>query len=218
MSVTGSLAFGSEPVANTVTKNLTVTNTGHAPLFVTSISSSNPAELAPGRPACLAGGLAPKNKCTITVQFTPTGLGKHHATLTLHDNAGKGVQHVAVSGTGLADVVVSHDRIDYGKVKLSAKKSKTVKVRNAQPLEVALSEDITGSNGGDFAVTGGTCAAALEAKASCTYIVTFTPGAAGARTATLSVTASPDLQSPHDVSLSGTGTGLPGCFRRGAAN
>jgi hypothetical protein len=79
-------------------------------------------------------------------------------------------------------------------------------VKNAQPVEVALSESITGSNAGDFAVRGGTCAAALAAKASCTYIVTFTPGATGARTATLSVTASPDLLSPHNVSLSGAGS------------
>jgi hypothetical protein len=79
-------------------------------------------------------------------------------------------------------------------------------VENAQPVGVALRESITGSNAGDFAVTGGTCAAALGAKASCTYIMTFTPGAAGARMATLSVMASPDLLSPHNVSLTGTGS------------
>ena len=88
---------------------------------------------------------------------------------------------------------------------MSAKKRETVRVKNAQPVEVALSESITGPNAGDFAVTGGTCVAALAAKASCTYIVTFTPGAAGARAAALSVTASPDLLSPHDVSLRGAG-------------
>ena len=99
-------------------------------------------------------------------------------------------------------------------MKLSAKKSKTVEVKNAQPVGVALSESITGPNAGDFTVTGGTCAAALEEKASCTYIVTFTPGAAGARTATLGVTASPDLQSPHNMSLSGT---VPSASRSGGS-
>ena len=49
-----------------------------------------------------------KGKCTIAVGFTPSALGARSATLALHDNAGtRRVQHVAVSGTGLADVVVS---------------------------------------------------------------------------------------------------------------
>ncbi len=58
-------------------------------------------------------------------------------------------------------MVVSSVSIAYGKVKLSAKKSKMAKVKNAQPVGVTLSESITGSNAGDFAVTGGTCGAAL---------------------------------------------------------
>jgi len=106
----------------------------------------------------------------------------------------------------LADLLVSPASIDYGKVKLSAKKNETVSVKNPQPVGVALSKSITGTNPGNFAVTGGTCSSQLAAKKSCTYIVTFTPGAAGARSATFSVTASPDLLGPHNVSLSGTGS------------
>ncbi|MGO9508251.1 MAG: choice-of-anchor D domain-containing protein [Mycobacterium sp.] len=208
VSVHTSLAFGDQPVGITVTKSLTLKNTGHAPLFVISVSSNNPGELTAGTSTCPSGGsgLAPGLSCTTPIGFTPTGLGARKATLTFHDNAGRGVQHVAVSGTGLTDVMVSPHHIAYGKVKLSATKSKTVKVDNAQPMEVTLSNSITGSNAGDFAVTGGTCSGTLAAKGSCTYIVTFTPAADGARAARLSVTASPDLQSPHNVSLSGTGS------------
>ena len=208
ISVPAKLAVGKSTLGNSVSKDLDVKNAGKADLFIDSVSVSgaNPGDFAPGASTCPAGGLAPKGKCTIAVEFTPSALGARSATLTLHDNAGTGAQNAAVSGTGLADVVVSPARIAYGTVKLSAKKSKTVKVKNAGPVEVALSESITGSNAGDFAVRGGTCAAALAAKASCTYIVTFTPGATGARTATLSVTASPDLLSPHNVSLSGAGS------------
>ena len=36
---------------------LTVTNTGHAPLFVTSVSSNDPGEFAPGTSTCPATGL-----------------------------------------------------------------------------------------------------------------------------------------------------------------
>ncbi len=205
ISVPAKLTVGKSTLGNTVSKDLDVKNEGKADLFINNVSSSDP-EFVPGASTCPADGLAPKGKCTIAVGFKPSALGARSATLTLHDNAGTGAQNVALSGTGLADVVVSPASIAYGSVKLSAKKSKTVKVKNAQPVEVALSESITGTNAGEFAVTGGTCAAALAAKASCTYIVTFTPGAAGARTATLNVTASPDLLSPHNVSLTGSGS------------
>jgi hypothetical protein len=208
VSVDTSLAFGDQPVGTTVTKNLTLRNTGHAPLFVTGVSSDNPVELNPGTSTCPSGGsgLAPGLSCTTAIGFRPIRLGRGKATLTLNDNAGRGVQHVSVSGTGLADVTVSPGHIAYGKVKLSATKSKTVKVENAQPTEVTLSDSITGSNAGDFSITGGTCSGTLAASTSCTYIVTFALAADGARAARLSITASPDLLSPHIVSLTGTGS------------
>jgi hypothetical protein len=207
ISVPGKLKVGKSTLGNTVSTNLDVKNTGKADLFVysPSMKGGNPGDFATGASTCPAGGLAPNGECTIAVRFTPSALGARSATLTLHDNAGTGAQNVALSGTGLADVVVSPASIAYGKLKLSAKKSKTVKVKNAQPVGVVLSKSITGSNAGDFAVTGGTCTSTLGAKARCTYIVTFTPGTAGALAATLSVTAKPDLLSPHNVSLTGTG-------------
>ncbi|MGB8412352.1 MAG: choice-of-anchor D domain-containing protein [Candidatus Binatus sp.] len=208
ISVNASLAFGKQPVGVMITKYLTVKNTGREVLFVTSVSSSDPLELAAGASTCPSAGigLAPGSTCTTMVSFTPGASGKRGATLTLHDNAGRGEQKVALSGTGLADVAVSPDRIAYGKVKLSAKKSKKVQVKNAQPVAVDLSQIITGTNAGDFTVTGGTCAATLAAKSKCAYIVTFTPGGAGTRSATLNVTASPDPQSPYNVSLTGAGS------------
>lgn len=62
---------------------------------------------------------------------------------------------------------------------------------------------ITGTNSTDFTQSN-TCGASVNSGAGCTINVTFTPGAAGARTATLTVTdnASPSTQT---VALSGTG-------------
>jgi hypothetical protein len=205
ISVPKKLDVGKSTLGNTVSKNLDVKNTGKADLFINSVSSSDP-EFVPGASTCPAGGLAPKGKCTIAIGFTPTVLGAGSATLTLDDNAGTGTQNVALSGTGEPDVTVSPDSIAYGKVKLSAKKSKTVKVKNEQPVAVTLSQIITGTDASYFTVTGGTCSGTLAAKAKCTYIVTFTPVLGVERTATLSVTASPDLLSPHNVSLAGTGS------------
>ncbi|MGB6483252.1 MAG: choice-of-anchor D domain-containing protein [Candidatus Acidiferrales bacterium] len=61
----------------------------------------------------------------------------------------------------------------------------------------------TGANPADFAETNN-CTPSLAVGASCQINVTFTPGATGARSATLEVTDS-DPSSPQTASLSGTG-------------
>ena len=57
----------------------------------------------------------------------------------------------------------------------------------------------------DFAVTSDTCSPSVAAGAQCTVTVTFTPAAAGAPTGTLVFTDN-DVNSPQNVSLSGTGS------------
>jgi hypothetical protein len=68
---------------------------------------------------------------------------------------------------------------------------------------VLSSITITGTNAADFSQTNN-CGTTVNAGASCTINVIFTPGAAGSRTATLTVTdnASPSTQT---VALTGTG-------------
>jgi hypothetical protein len=67
---------------------------------------------------------------------------------------------------------------------------------------------IIGANRGDYSQTNN-CGTALGAGKSCTISVTFTPTAAGMRTATLQVTDS-DPSSPQTSSLTGIGGTQPG--------
>jgi hypothetical protein len=57
----------------------------------------------------------------------------------------------------------------------------------------------------DFAVASDACSPSVAAGAQCTVTATFTPAAAGLRTGTLVFTDS-DVDSPQNVSLSGTGS------------
>ena len=75
MSVTASLAFGNVAVGQTLTKNLTVDNTGatHS-LVISSATSSDPAEYAlsgTGTCGAIPITVAPKTTCTLGVAFTP---------------------------------------------------------------------------------------------------------------------------------------------------
>jgi hypothetical protein len=64
--------------------------------------------------------------------------------------------------------------------------------------------DKTSPNATDFAVTGNTCTTALALDATCTVTVSFTPGATGARTASLLLTHN-QIRSPLSIPLKGFG-------------
>lgn len=81
----------------------------------------------------------------------------------------------------------------------------TVTLANGGTAALAIgSISVTGANAGDFAESDN-CPASLAAGATCTATVTFTPTAAGARSASLTVTDNA-ADSPQAVALSGNGT------------
>jgi hypothetical protein len=65
---------------------------------------------------------------------------------------------------------------------------------------------ITGANAADFSVASSTCNGSLGAGLNCTISVTFKPKGKGIRTATLTISDVPDVNSPYAVGLSGKGT------------
>ena len=210
MSVTASLAFGNVAVGQTVTKYLTVRNAGHAPLVISSATSSDPEYAPSGTGTCgaIPATVAPETSCTLAVAFTPGVPGAHSATLSINDNTATSPQRVALSGTGLVDLTTSKSSLVFGSVKFGAKAVTSFWVTNHQTQPVTLSETFGGPNGADFSLTGGTCTGTLGANTACTISVTFTPGALGTEGAKLTITDSPDPLSPYTVALS-TGPTIP---------
>jgi len=83
--------------------------------------------------------------------------------------------------------------------------AQTITVTNASTAAISIGTlTFSGTNGADFTQTN-TCGTSLNGGASCTISVTFTPGAKGARSGTLSI-ADGDPTSPQKVTLSGTGS------------
>jgi len=185
---------------------LTIKNTGHLPLFVNGLSSSNPAEFAPTAGSCPGGGLAPSQTCAIPVQFTPLGVGARIATLTLSDNAGGGTQNVALSGSGTTDATVRPTNFSIYYTRFGTQAVRAVTVFNRQTNSVSLTKSMSGPNASDFAITGGTCGSSLAAKTSCSIIFTYKPGALSAESALLNVSDKPDRLSPYFVSFVVAGT------------
>jgi sugar lactone lactonase YvrE len=103
--------FGNQPINATATLPLTVTNSGDAPLTISSISiseqsafsiSANPCPIAP---ATLAVGA----QCVLEIAFAPTQFISYTATITISDNGpvSGSTQTIDLSGTGGASLTVT---------------------------------------------------------------------------------------------------------------
>ena len=91
------LTFPSQWVGTTsATQNLTLTNTGSAPLTISNLAING--DFAQTN-AC-GTSLAARANCTITVTFAPTTAGARSAMVTITDNAAGSPHTVALSGTG----------------------------------------------------------------------------------------------------------------------
>jgi hypothetical protein len=92
------LAFGLQPVNTTsVALPLLLTNTGNAPLTVTSIAVTGEFSETDN---CVTT-LAALAQCTINVSFAPTGAGAQSGAVTVTDNAGGSPQSATLAGTGI---------------------------------------------------------------------------------------------------------------------
>jgi len=182
---------------------VTVTNSGSAPLRVSSIAltGDNSGDFAETNNC--GSGVAAGASCTINVTFTPGAVGARAAAIQVTDTAPDSPQSITLSGTGLGAVAtLSDSSLNYSQL-LGTATTQTVTLSDTgnQALNIT-SVAISGSNSSDFTQTNN-CGTSVAAGASCTISVTFTPSARGARSATLAVTdnASGSLQT---VALSGT--------------
>jgi hypothetical protein len=201
LSPTG-LAFAAQ-LLNTVSaaKIITLTNTGTAPLTVTSIAASGDfAQTNTCGTSVAAGG-----KCTITVTFKPTAIGARAGAISIVDNATGSPQKVSLTGTG-TQAQLSATTLAFPVTALGVKSAaKNVTLTNVGTTTLTISGvSITGTNAVDFSQTN-TCGTSLAAGASCTISVAFSPTAIGSRTGSVAITDSGG-GSPQSIALSGIGT------------
>src|SRR6266550_2935038 len=203
---TNGLTFAAQAEGTTATQTATLTNTGTTSLTVNSIviSGNNSADFAEAD-TCAGVTLAANASCTVTITYAPSVIGAEAATLTIVDTANS-PRTVTLNGTGvLVTATLGSTSLAFGnQLVATASAAQSVPLTNGgnRPLTIA-SIAVTGTNTGDFAETDN-CGGSVAAGASCTINVTFTPGAAGSRTAAISITDNAPA-SPQTISLSGTG-------------
>jgi len=196
------LKFGNQPLGTTsAAKLVNLSNTGNAPMTITSITVSGTFALKPHN--CVSP-LAPRTYCTIPVTFTPppTVAGGQAGTLTVVDNAAGSPHKVTLSGIGVGPVAtLSATSLNFGNQLVgTTSAAKLVNLSNTGNAAMTISS-ITAS--GNFAQTNN-CPSSLAGRSYCTLSVTFTPTVAGTRTGAITIVDNA-AGSPQTVMLSGTG-------------
>jgi Beta-propeller repeat/HYDIN/CFA65/VesB-like, Ig-like domain len=197
-AVPNPVLFASQEINTTSTPSiLKVGDAGSASLNISEISITGPfAETSQCGSTVSAGA-----QCAIDVSFTPTAIGTQTGALVSSDNAAGSPHTVKLSGFGTSgSVSLSASSLDFGQVFLGMASTQSVTLTNPaqSPLDISSIHargDYTESN---------TCGGVVNAGASCTITVSFTPSALGASAGTVSISDSGPL-SPQTITLTGTG-------------
>jgi hypothetical protein len=185
---------------------VTLTNSGTAALNLTSITLSgiNPTSFTEinNCPASLAVSAT----CTILTRSAPTVLGNKSATLVFNDNASPAMQSITLTGTGVsaATITLSTSTLSFGTVTpgtISAAQAVTV-TNSSTTTPINLTSIALSGTGAASFVAVNNCGNTLAASSSCIVLVEFTPTAASATSATLTVTAN-NPSATATIALSG---------------
>jgi len=198
-----SLNFGTSPVGTaTGAQSVTITNTGTAALtgLFAALNGADPHDFTATSTCGLS--VAPAASCTVSIVFQPIAAGVRTATLEVLGQGTGAAQTVTLTGTGTGGPQLMLSAASLAFETSTAPQTITVSNPGTAAL-TALSVFVEGPDPRDFPVTGG-CGFSLASGGTCSIEVTFTPRAAGTRSATLLVNAGLSGLSAT-VSLSGTG-------------
>ena len=177
-------------------------------LFITEIVSAETCSLVK---VSAVDGVISANPTITTLYSAPQSTFRANSiALDANDNmfisdffitgTGSGVINWELAEVAPTGVTLTPSTFDYGSVDLSSSASSTFTLSNTGSAAVNIASTALVSS--VFTVASSTCTASLAAGASCTYKIEFAPTAAGAQTATFSVTDDAGTQS---ASLTGTG-------------
>ena len=199
------LSFGPQAVGTTSGSSaVSITNAGGSAVTITGITSSNAAEF-PVTSNCVA--LAPAATCTLTAAFAPSAAGARAATITVMSTGLGSPQTVAATGTGSAGPtsgqLSAQAAFNLGSIVLGATGSPTVVIITNVGAAAVLVSAINSSAPSEFAIAAPSCGI-VNAGASCTFGIVFTPAALGSRTAVISIV-NDGVAAPLMIDASGAG-------------
>jgi hypothetical protein len=197
---TTTLTFAGQSVGTTSpAQTVTLTNTGSAPLNISSVTSTGDFTQISNCPTSVAAGAS----CTFSVTFTPVFSGNRFGTITITDNTVTSPQTITLSGVGSATPVafLPVGSLTFNSQLLGTSSAAQVAtLRNTGSVALTITSIVAT---GDFSQTNN-CGASLAGGSSCSINVTFTPTVVGTRSGSITI-ADNAVPATQSVALSGSG-------------
>ncbi|RZJ35983.1 MAG: choice-of-anchor D domain-containing protein [Flavobacterium sp.] len=232
--ITGSTYdFGTQLIGTNTPVTFTIQNTGQQGLNLTSATFSGaPAYVY--TTAYTNGSLSgPSGTRTFTVTFSPVTAGPFSGSISIPNNDPTGAEapyiinftgvgmvpapeinvkgFTGATGTivdGSATPVFSNNTL-FSATAIGSSSTKDFEIQNTGAAVLTLTGaplvSISGTNAADFSVTTAPATSTIAAAASTTFIITFTPQAAGVRTAIVTIANNDTDENPYDYVIQGTG-------------
>jgi hypothetical protein len=202
--------FGNQTVGiASPAQTFTITNSGGAALSNLAVTpgGSDGSQYVITHSTCPAT-LPANSSCSVDVAFKPTTVGPHNsATLDVTSDDPAGTVHLALSGTGIAPVVLpSPSSADFGNQRVGttgATQTFTITNTGNGPLTIT-SVAVAGSDSGQYVTSNNGCVTTLAVNGRCSIDVAFKPTSAGTHDATLDIVSDDPVGTKH-LPLTGIG-------------
>jgi hypothetical protein len=210
--------FGNITVGTTsASQTLTIKNTGNSALVLNgiTISGGNPGDFAmpvSTSPCPIGGtGLSPGFSCTVSLTFKPTAIGNRSSVLIINSSDPvTPVVNVSLSGFGTqSTAAVSPASLTFPLQLVNTTSAvQTVTLSNTGNIGFTInSVGLSGGNTADFILNNGcTSGTSLAGGGSCTFTISFRPTASGARSSSVAISTTANVNPAISLPLSGTGT------------
>lgn len=183
-------------------QNITISNSGTAPLVVSSLNTSGPFQETDN---CVGTTVAANETCVVQVAFLAAAPGMNTGALTVYANIAGGQSTAILNGIGAApaSIVLNPLSVDFGTLTVGQTSStQNVTVSNTGGVSATLHPP---SITEDFQITANTCSSTLPAGVSCTVAIVFSPTAAGTRDGAFTIA---DSAGTQNTSLTGIGASV----------
>ena len=213
--------FGAKDINSTYDTTIVLTKSGEYSLSSSSVTKTITASSGftfkggafPGTGGTCSTTATLSGSCNIVVTYSPTSITNYTAQMKLTYNNGVSSTNATTDFTGSGKRSLSFSSSSFGQVIQTLSLDKTITVTNNDSNNATAISSSTLSSpfafkGGSYPGTGGTCGISLNASASCTLVVTFTPTTVGSSSGTLTLTYNDGRVSNATASASLTGEGI----------
>jgi len=198
----GSLTFSAQALGvASAPQNITLTNGQSVTLSITSITFTGTNSGDFTQTNNCGSSVGPSASCTISVTFTPGGLGTRTALLNVNDSGLNSPQTASLTGTGITPVTLSASSINFGTV-LAGSSTTALPVTLTNNQNVPLTNINISISGSTAYSQLNNCGTSIPANGQCAISVTFAPASSGALTGTVNISDSAS-SSPQAISLTG---------------